>query len=307
MPGNDKNDGSKWQRVLARIAKCLSLVQQGLGQFLTWLSKLFKAPNILKEFFAQLCRWGAKLIPGMSPPQFACLLLGVVIIIASIAVYVGREPSLPPSGGPITVWLSEMGAGADANDYLDSDTRRAIVAIRDYLDVFDVKVRKPDQGGSDGERIVLNITVGCFRRQDDNAIAAQELRVSIPELDWDGLQEPYETLAKSFIRGIVRQLRHGILETHPPQGRIVSLEPLVEKPSESDASTERQMYVDAGRLSGVRENDVFRVVPPRKIWPIPRSQTIVIREVGATQSMATGAWDAKIEEEWGVQWIRAGD
>ncbi len=308
MPENDKNDGSKRQRVLARIVKCLGLVQHGLGRFLSWLSKLFKAPNILKEFFAQLFRWGATLIPGMSPAQFACLLLGSSAILVSVVAYLQwPEPPTDSPGEPITVWLSEMGAETDANDYLADSTQRAIVAIRDYLDVFDVKIRRSGQDGSDGERIVLNIAVGCFRQQDNNAIAAKELRVSIPELDWHELQEPYETLAESFIRGVVRQVRHRILETYPPQGRIFNLQPLAEKPSESDASAEREMYVDAGRLSGVREKDVFRVVPPKKIGSFRRLETITIREVSATQSQAAGAWDAEIEEEWGVQWISAGD
>jgi hypothetical protein len=251
----------------------------------------------------QILDFFSKLVAKMKPAHFICFL--AVLIIAIILMYLLSRPPVPklPSR-PIAVWFSEMGAGTDPNSYLLDDTKNVIDLIKHRLNVFDVKLYKPEKSKSGTTRANLEIMIGCY--QPDKT-KLKELRAAISELEESELSpKPYETLSNRLVDLIIQDIRKCILGKYPPAGTICDLQSLEEKPSDPEESPLRKIYIDVGFLAGVREKDVFRVVPIKSGGHFLGSKEIVILEVNSGRSMALVPWEQQIEIGWGVEWKRSG-
>jgi hypothetical protein len=238
----------------------------------------------------------------MSPRQFVWLL--GTLAIAAVILLLAQIPRRPqPPSPPIAVWFSEMGANADPTNYLPIDSGIAKDGIErsERLDVFDVLVGKPDE--SDAGRIELNVLVGCYQIKGPNETQAAELRISIPELKVHEPPKEYKTLSGRFLDEIAEEIRRCILDKRPPEGSITYLQPRDKALAELQQSQAlRQARLNVGRSAGVREGDVFQVVPSRTCRFFGRSKEIKILEAHPMESVAQIPWDQEIETGWGVKW-----
>ena len=275
-------------------------LQGKFSRLLSWLSSLFGESNIPKALVVRILRAAQKWVVKMSPAQFIYLMVALAVIIVITLLYLKPPKPASPASGPVTVWVSEMPDSTDPND-----TREAKKMIIGSLDVFDVKTNEP----TDSTGIVMTIMVGCYRTKSEDDAITKELRIGIPELKWDRQPKTYETVSELPSDQIVRDIRTRILDKYPPEGTIYEireLQPEEEVPPERRESLSRKVYLDIGYLAGVRERDLFQVVPSRKERFFRRSKRIELDEVGPKWSMALVSREQEIEKGWSVKWIKAG-
>jgi len=258
--------------------------------------------NIPKALISQILGAGHKWVAKMSPAQFVYVLVALAIITVGAVFYFfiyGRGP-VSPASGSVAVWVSEMPDSTDPND-----TREAKNLIIGSLDVFDVKTSEP----TDSTGIVMTIMVGCYRTKSEDDAITKELRIGIPELMWDKQPKPYKMVSQFSQTSadlIVQEIRGRILDKYPPEGSIYDLEPEEEVAPEQRKSQKRKVFLDIGRLAGVREGDVFQVVRVNKGGLPRRPIRIEIMEAGSRRSMALVPWEQEIERGWSVKWISTG-
>jgi hypothetical protein len=265
------------------------------------LSSLSAEKDIPKALASRTLGAAHEWVAKMSPARFVYVLVALGVIIAGTIIYVifDRRPDGMASG-PITVWISEMPASTDPND-----TPIARTMVRESLDIFDVKTSKP----TDVTGIVMTIQVGCYSTKESGGSVAKELRIRIPELKWDRRPMTYETVTELPSDQIVQEIRTRIFEQYPPEGTIYDirdLKPETAVPAGQQKPPTRKVYLDVGFLAGVRERDVFQIVPSGKARFLNRSKRIEIDEVGPKWSMAIVSGQLEIEEGWGAKWIKAG-
>jgi len=202
---------------------------------------------------------------------------------------------------PIALWFSKMGDDSDPN-YLPFDTDEAIKIIKSSLDVFEVKACEPSESDPAFKGIVMNVIVGCFRAKGLKDM--NELRIKVGGIKGNKLLETYETLPALPTDRIVRRIRQRIFEKYPLQGSIYKLQ------SEEDASAEqlelksRQVFLDIGRLAGVREGDMFDVLLSDKKTIFYSIARVTIMVSDSMRSMALVSWDEKkIKEGYRVKWV----
>lgn len=305
MSETEKQKDPAPSRLTRKISRFVGRIQRSFSRFLLWLSSLLREPQSRKAALARFLRGAGTIVSNMSPARFTCLMMAIAAIVISIIFFV-----IPPNSAakdyisrPIAIWFSEMGDYSDPN-YLPKDTDEATKMINWSLDVFEVKACEPSESDPSSNEIVVNAIVGCYRARGLSNM--KELRIRVAGLEGDELLETYETLSALPADQIVRRIRERIFETYPPRGSIYKLQREEDVPPEQRESQKREVFVDIGRLAGVREGDMFDVLPSDKTKFFRNITRLTIMESNPMRSMALVSWDEKIEEGYCVKWVKGG-
>ena len=312
MSGIEKNKDSEPRRPPRKSSGFAGRIQRSFSRFLLWLSSLLREPQSRKAALARFLRGAGTIVSNMSPARFTCLLAALAIIIVVALVYW----SFPDGSGPnpwtsptIGVWFSEMEDSATNTDYLPGHVSKATRMIVDALDVFETLACEPNE--PDPNRIVVNIMVGCYRTKDPGKnelkleIVEKGGKVKNPEIG-EEYKSSTEFESPLYIKEVIKRIRGRIFEIYPPRGSIYNLQREEDVPLELRESQKREVFLDIGRLAGVRDGDMFDVLPSDKTRVFRNITRIKIMESGPMRSMALVSWDEKIEEGYSVKWVKGG-